>query len=164
MDANAGITHIGLTVPDLEAGIDWYQNALGWTLTFGPVELEADDSFTGRQIESVFRRPGVRFRLAHLDPGGETMVELFEFSQPSTEGGAGFEFWRTGVFHLCLVVDRVEETAAAIAGAGGRQTMAVQRIIKGEPYLMCYCADPFGNIIELYSHPHREVFARRGGY
>jgi catechol 2,3-dioxygenase-like lactoylglutathione lyase family enzyme len=164
MERARGITHVGLTVPDLEAGIGWYRETLGWGLTFGPVELKTDASFTGRQIEDVFGRPVVRFRVAHLDPGGETVVELFEFSEPRTEGAAGFEFWRPGVFHLCLVVDEIDETAAAIAAAGGSQNMPVQPIIEGERFLMCYCADPFGNIIELYSHPHREIFATRAGY
>jgi catechol 2,3-dioxygenase-like lactoylglutathione lyase family enzyme len=164
MDPKPGITHVGLTVPDLDVAIRWYQRTLGWELTFGPAQLEADDSFTGRQIQAVFRRRAVRFRIAHLDPGGGAAIELFEFLEPRTEGDAGFEFWRTGVFHLCLVVDDVAETATAIAAAGGEQTMSVQPIMDGEPFLMCYCADPFGNIIELYSHRHREVFDRRDRY
>jgi catechol 2,3-dioxygenase-like lactoylglutathione lyase family enzyme len=159
-----GITHVGLTVPDLDRAIDWYTSVLGWELTMGPVELEADDSFTGRQVREVFDRPDVRFRLAHLDPGGETVVELFEFAEPAGGGAAAFEFWRTGVFHVCLVAEDLEATAAAIEGAGGRRLMRAQPVVEGEPFRFCYCADPFGNVLELYSHEHREVFAGRAGY
>lgn len=161
--ATRGITHVGLTVPDLDRAVEWYVQTLGWQLMFGPVELESDDSFTGRQVREVFARDAVRFRLAHLDAGGETVVEMFEFLEPPAGGPASFEFWRTGVFHLCLTCDAIEDVADAIADAGGRKCMAVQPIVDGEPYLMCYCADPFGNIIELYSHDHREVFDQRGG-
>jgi catechol 2,3-dioxygenase-like lactoylglutathione lyase family enzyme len=158
------ITHVGLTVPDLDRGIQWYTSVLGWELTMGPVELEAGDSFTGRQVREVFDRPEVRLRLAHLDPGGETVVELFEFVEPAGGGSAAFEFWRTGVFHVCLIAEDLEATAAAIEGAGGRRLMRVQPVVEGEPFLFCYCSDPFGNVLELYSHDHREVFAGRRGY
>jgi catechol 2,3-dioxygenase-like lactoylglutathione lyase family enzyme len=159
-----GITHVGLTVPDLDRAIAWYRDVLGWELTMGPTELEAGDTFVGRQVREVFRRDDVRFRLAHLDPGGEAVVELFEFSEPAGEGPARFEFWRTGVFHVCLVADDIEAMAAAILREGGERLMDVQPIVEGEPQLMCYCADPFGNILELYSHRHREVFGGRSGY
>jgi hypothetical protein len=26
---------------------------------------------------------------------------------------------------------------------------------------MCYCRDPFGNTVELYSHSHERVYANR---
>jgi catechol 2,3-dioxygenase-like lactoylglutathione lyase family enzyme len=159
-----GITHVGLTVPDLDRAIAWYADVLGWKLTMGPVELGSGESFTGRQVREVFRRSDVRFRLAHLDPGGEAVIELFEFSEPASGGSAGFEFWRTGVFHVCLRTDDIDELSAAIAQNGGEKLMDVQPIVEGEPFQMCYCADPFGNILELYSHDHREVFGGRSDY
>jgi catechol 2,3-dioxygenase-like lactoylglutathione lyase family enzyme len=159
-----GITHVGLTVPDLDRAIAWYREVLGWELTMGPTELEAGETFTGRQVREVFRREEVRFRLAHLDPGGDAVVELFEFGEPAGGGPAQFEFWRTGVFHVCLVADDIHALAASIAREGGQQQMDVQPIVEGEPHLMCYCADPFGNVLELYSHRHRDVFGGRSGY
>jgi catechol 2,3-dioxygenase-like lactoylglutathione lyase family enzyme len=159
-----GITHVGLTVPDLDRAIAWYRDVLGWELTMGPVELESGDTFTGRQLREVFRREDVRLRLAHLDPGGDAVVELFEFVEPVGEGNAAFEFWRTGLFHVCLVADDIEALAATVDREGGKRLMAAQPIVEGEPHLMAYCADPFGNILELYSDPHREVFGGRSGY
>jgi catechol 2,3-dioxygenase-like lactoylglutathione lyase family enzyme len=153
-----GVTHVGLTVPDLDRAIAWYRDVLGWELTMAPTELEAADTFSGRQVRDVFQRDEVRFRVAHLDPGGEAVIELFEFSEPLSQGRAHFDFWRTGIFHVCLVADDIDALAATIASKGGERLMQVQPIREGEPQLMCYCADPFGNVLELYSHRHREVF------
>ncbi len=34
-------------------------------------------------------------------------------------------------------------------------------LFPGEPYRCCYCEDPFGNVVELYSHGHERVWANR---
>jgi hypothetical protein len=40
----------------------------------------------------------------------------------------------------------------------------VREIFPGEPYRFCYCEDPFGNVIELSTHPHAEAFGGREAY
>jgi hypothetical protein len=79
-------------------------------------------------------------------------VELFQFA------GRGSA---RGLFHFCLVAPEVRRTAERIAGSGGRQTSRVWPIFPGERYLTCYCEDPFGNTIELYSHSHERTYANR---
>jgi hypothetical protein len=79
-------------------------------------------------------------------------LELFEFE------GAGT---RPGLFHLCVVVPDVRHTADRIATSGGRRSSRVWEIFRGEPYLTCYCEDPFGTTVELYSHSHERTYANR---
>ena len=69
--------------------------------------------------------------------------------------------WRAGIFHICLAVGDVERSPSASRAAGGRRTSRVWQIFPGEPYRTCYCEDPFGNAIELYSHSHERTWANR---
>jgi catechol-2,3-dioxygenase len=82
-------------------------------------------------------------------------IELFEFAESPSD-------WRSGIFHICLAVGDVDSLAARIAAAGGRRrTARAWEIFPGEPYLTCYCEDPFGNVLELYSHSHERTWANR---
>ena len=49
----------------------------------------------------------------------------------------------------------------AVAARAGRRTSRVWELFPGEPYRTCYCEDPFGNAIELYSHSHERTWANR---
>ena len=58
----------------------------------------------------------------------------------------------------------IEELAQRIAEAGGRmRSSRVWPVFEGEPYRTCYCEDPFGNVVELYSHSHERTYANRDG-
>jgi catechol 2,3-dioxygenase-like lactoylglutathione lyase family enzyme len=161
-----GFAHIGLTVPDLGRAVDWYQRVLGFRLLLGPVELKADESHAGRQATDVFGSGFASFRQAHLLGANGVALEMFEFVDPPTpREPPPFDYWRPGVFHLCLLAPDIERVATDIAKSGGRlRTSRVWDVFEGEPYRMCYCEDPFGNILELYSHPHQQVFATRTGW
>jgi catechol 2,3-dioxygenase-like lactoylglutathione lyase family enzyme len=164
--STTGITHVGLTVPDLERAIAWYEDVLGWELLMGPVEVHLDDSHVGRQILDVFGPRIGGFRQAHMDTGNTVAVELFQFLEPRTPADSpGFEYWRPGVFHVCLVATDIDALAERIAERGGLvRTSKVWEVFPGEAFRMAYCEDPFGNVLELYSHPHRQVFAGRAAY
>lgn len=164
--STTGITHIGLTVPDLDRAIAWYGDVLGWKVMMSAVEVKRDDSHIGHQIIDVFGPAIGHFRQAHMSAGNGVAVELFEFVEPATPGEAPkFDYWRPGVFHLCVVATDIDALAARIAETGGRlRTSKIWDVFPDEPFRMCYCEDPFGNVIELYSHPHDQVFADRTKY
>ena len=161
-----GITHIGLTVPDLERAVAWYCDVLGWTLMMGPVDVRLEDSHIGRQVRDVFGEGIGEFRQAHMAAGNGVAVELFQFVEPATpQEGPEFSYWKPGVFHLCVVATDIDALAQRIAASGGRmRTSKVWDVFPNKPFKMCYCEDPFGNVIELYSHTHEQVFADRISY
>ncbi len=132
----------------------------------GPVELSTADGRLTEQLRDVFRAEQVAFRQAHLLAANGVAVELFEFQQPTaSEGRARFEYWRTGFSHICVVEAQVDVLADRIVARGGARRTATRPIFPGEPYLFCYCEDPFGNVIEVASHPHSESFGGgRAGY
>jgi lactoylglutathione lyase family protein len=112
----------------------------------------------------VFGAGWQHFRIAHLSTGDRIGVELFEFNnQQNPEDN--FEYWKTGVFHFCVQDPNLEKLAEKIVEAGGKKRMKAPRYYyPGEkPYRMIYMEDPFGNILEIYSHSY-ELHYASGAY
>lgn len=161
---HAPLGHVGLTVPDVDRAVRWYEDVFGWRLLAGPLEASTDDPRVCEQLKDVFKARHVAFRQAHM-LAGDIAVELFEFARPRVTRGRGrFDYWNVGIFHLCVVVAAIDELAAQITAAGGRQCSSVSAIFPGEPFRFCYCEDPFGNTIELATHSHADAFAGRTAY
>ena len=147
------LTHVGIGIPALEPALRWYRDVLGFEPLGSVTEVRAHDGHAGTVAADVLGSELGSFRQAQLVGANGVGLELFEFSHPPTE--------RCGIFHLCVVAQDVSRTADRIAAAGGRRTSRVWPIFEGEPYLTCYCEDPFGNVVELYSHSHERVYANR---
>jgi lactoylglutathione lyase family protein len=152
-------SHIGVSVPDLERAVDFYTSVLGWYLIMPPTEIEEDDSAIGVMCKDVFGEGFGSFRIAHLSTSDGIGVELFQFrNQKQPENN--FEYWKTGVFHFCVQDPDVEGLAERIVAAGGKQRMPVRHYFPDEkPYRMVYCEDPFGNLLEIYSHSYELTYS-----
>lgn len=152
------LNHIGITVPDIYAAIDWYTEVFGFTHLMGPRVLRAVSGAT-HETPSIF---GPRFKKAyqaHLMTANGIGLELFQFVDPPVETPAdNMEYWKRGYWHLCFTDPDIEALAARIVAAGGRQRCPVIAFIPGRPYQLVYCEDPFGNVIELFSHHYAEAF------
>ena len=152
------VNHIGLTVPNIFAAIDWYRDVMGFTHIMGPRVLEATSQAT-HETPSIF---GPRFQKAyqaHLLAGNGVGLELFQFIEPAVERRAdNFEYWKIGVFHICVTDPNIEALARRIVETGGRQRVPVLEFIPGRPYKLVYCEDPWGNVIEVFSHSYAEAF------
>jgi catechol 2,3-dioxygenase-like lactoylglutathione lyase family enzyme len=143
-----------VTVADLDAAVRWYGDVLGLEPIGPAVEVRAGEGHGGAVAADVFGRRFGRFRQAHLASANGVALELFEFVEPPA--------WAKGIFHVCLTTHAIDALAERIAAGGGRQrTSRVWEIFPGEPYRTCYCEDPFGNVIELYSHSHERTYANR---
>jgi catechol 2,3-dioxygenase-like lactoylglutathione lyase family enzyme len=145
------ITHVGIAVPELERAMRWYRQVLGFEMLGETTRVREDEGHAGVVAADVLG-PG-SFLQGQLVGVNGVGLELFEFEEPS----AG----RCGIFHMCVVAPDVAATADRIVADGGRRTSRIWPIFEGEPYVMCYCEDPFGNIVELYSHGHERVYANR---
>ncbi|MBY5920655.1 lactoylglutathione lyase family protein [Ferrimonas balearica] len=152
-------SHIGISVPDLEAAVTFYTEVMGWYLIMAPTTIEQDDSAIGVMCDDVFGPGWGSFRIAHLATGDKIGIELFEFrnaAQPENN----FEYWKTGVFHFSVQDPDLEGLVEKILAAGGKQRMPVREYYPGEkPYRMVYMEDPFGNIIEIYSHSYELTYS-----
>jgi catechol 2,3-dioxygenase-like lactoylglutathione lyase family enzyme len=145
------ITHVGVAVPDLDRAVGWYSGVLGLEPLGPPMEVRANEGHAGTVAADVLGCGS--FRQAHLTGANGVALELFEFTE-------GEPRW-TGIFHVCVVPPDLDRTAARIAARGGRRTSRIWPIFPDAPYRTCYCEDPFGNTIELYSHSNERTYANR---
>lgn len=153
-------SHVGITVPDLDRAVEFYSQAFGFYVIMPPTEIRQDDSAIGKMCDDVFGPGWGSFRIAHLATGDRVGIELFEFPRTEPERRP-FEYWRPGIFHVCLQDADLEERVKIIESLGGRQRMQQVRYYYpgAKPYRMVYCEDPFGNIIELYSHSYELTYS-----
>jgi lactoylglutathione lyase family protein len=157
-------SHIGISVPDLDAAVKFYTDVMGWYLIMAPTEVVEDSSPIGEMCTDVFGPHWDKFRIAHLSTGDRIGVELFEF-KGQVNPGDNFEYWKTGIFHFCVQDPNVEELADKIVAAGGKKRMPKPRYYYPgrKPYRMIYMEDPFGNILEIYSHSYELIYSE-GAY
>ncbi|WP_026827958.1 lactoylglutathione lyase family protein [Exiguobacterium artemiae] len=163
MNYPRNFSHIGLSVPNLEQAISFYSEVMGWYIIMEPSDVMEDDSPIGVMCTDVFGAGWEKFRIAHMATGDRVGIELFEFpnnEQPENN----FEFWKTGIFHYAIQDPDIEGMVEKIVAHGGKQRMPIREYYPGEkPYRMVYCEDPFGNLVELYSHSYELTYSE-GAY
>jgi catechol 2,3-dioxygenase-like lactoylglutathione lyase family enzyme len=147
----SAITHVGIAVADLDRALGWYSDVLGLQPLGVPSAVSTGEGHAGMVAADVLGSGS--FRQAHLTGTNGVAVELFEFAEEQQR-------WR-GIFHICVVPPSLDRTAAHIAATGGRRTSRIWPIFPDAPYRTCYCEDPFGNTVELYSHSHERTYANR---
>jgi catechol 2,3-dioxygenase-like lactoylglutathione lyase family enzyme len=155
----AVLNHIGITVPDVRAAVEWYERVFGLRCIMRPRVLRGDAAATA-ETRSLF---GPEFRVAYqaqlLTEGGAGL-ELFEFVDPPEEPPRdGLGHLTPGPWHVCLTEPDVAGAARRIVAAGGRQLAPVSDFVPGRPYQLVYCSDPWGTVLEIMSHGYAEVFS-----
>ncbi|HEU4701737.1 MAG TPA: VOC family protein [Conexibacter sp.] len=155
------IAHIGITVPDLDAAVAWYGELFGFRLIAPPGEVHPDQGgHVGMLVSEILGPRCKHMRQAHLATANGAAVELFQFVDPPYEAPEdNFTWWRGGIFHFCVIDPDVAGLARRIADSGGRQRSPVRRIFEEQPYEVSYCEDPWGTIVEIYSHSHEQIYA-----
>ncbi|QEN09764.1 lactoylglutathione lyase family protein [Oceanispirochaeta crateris] len=152
------MSHIGLSVPDLEAAVKFYQDVMGWYILMPPTRIDKDDSDIGIMCSDVFGDEWTNFKIAHTVTSDGIGVEIFEF--PDNEPAGQFNFKRTGLFHFAVQDPDIEGLVKKIVENGGKQRMPIREYYKGEkPYRMCYVEDPFGIVFEVYSHSYELTYS-----
>lgn len=156
-------SHIGLSVPSVTEAVKFYEDVMGWYTIMQPSDVVEDDSPIGIMCTDVFGPGWGKLRIAHMSTGDKIGIELFEF--PNNEKPEdNFEFWKTGIFHYCVQDPDIEGLVEKIVAHGGKQRMPIREYYPGDkPYRMVYCEDPFGNLVEIYSHSYELTYSE-GAY
>ena len=157
------LSHIGISVPNIEEAVKFYKNVMGWYVIMQPTKVVKDESAIGLMCTDVFGNKWSHFKIAHLATGDKIGVELFEFpnNEPTDKE---FKFYKTGLFHFCVQDPDIEGLVKKIVNAGGKQRMPIREYYPNKkPYKMCYVEDPFGVIFEIYSHSY-EITYRFNSY
>lgn len=163
------VNHIAVSVTDIFQAMEWYRNVLGMSVLSEPVVVSAKGGSAtpaelARAVSRVFGPKLGSFRICHMLSENGVGIELFEFIEPRAErrhGDGNFEFWKTGFFHLAITDRNIDALAEKIASTGGKRRTAAMELVPGSGKRICYCEDPFGNVIEIYSHSY-ESFWKSG--
>jgi ankyrin repeat protein/catechol 2,3-dioxygenase-like lactoylglutathione lyase family enzyme len=138
--------HVAIGVKDLEAAMKWYGDVFGFAPLSKPVTHGPDDAGKWQRATALFGGSITKLRIVRLRASGAPMLqvlELFEVSPtlPATQSP------RSGFLHACLIVGDVDTLAGRIVLRGGRiLDRSMQRGVQ-----IAFCADPYGNILELAS-------------
>lgn len=153
-------SHIGITVPDIDAAVAFYTDVMGWYLIMSPsVVTEEMDTAIGQMCLDVFGKGWGQFQIAHLATSDSIGIELFSFSQGVKEAPP-FQPFNTGLFHFCVQDPDIEGLVNKIVAAGGKQRMPIRAYYPNEkPYRMCYVEDPFGIVFEIYTHSYELTYS-----
>jgi methylmalonyl-CoA/ethylmalonyl-CoA epimerase len=126
------IDHLAIAVPDLNAAMAFYRDALGLDV---------------QRVEDV---PGEGVRVAFL-PIGESHIELVQPARDDT----GIVKWMAkhgaGMHHVCLAVEDIDAALARLA-AHGCELINPQPVTRadGTRYAFIHPRSAFGVLVELY--------------
>jgi catechol 2,3-dioxygenase-like lactoylglutathione lyase family enzyme len=152
------VAHVGVTVPDIDAAVEWYEDVLDFERLLGPMSVDYD---ADSQMAALCRDVLGEFetvRIAHMATGNGAGVEFFEFDEVEETPADPHE---SGPFHLCVVDPDIEELAADIADSGGDHQSDVWRLFPDQEYRMTYCRDPWGNLVEIYTHGYQQTYSNQ---
>lgn len=152
-------SHIGLSVPDLDAAVAFYRDVLGFYVIMEPTRITEDDSPIGVMCTDVFGPNWGSFRIAHMATGDRIGIELFEFPD-NYQPEDNLQHRQIGMFHFAVQDPDLEGLLQRIVDAGGKQRMPVREYFPGQkPYRMVYVEDPFGIVFEIYSHSYELTYS-----
>jgi catechol 2,3-dioxygenase-like lactoylglutathione lyase family enzyme len=156
--AALAVNHVGVTVPDVFGAIDWYGAVFGFRCIMGPRVLESDHREAATSLGPHFRRAWQ----AHLLCGNGVGIELFQFIDPPVQprnADSQIDFTRRGPWHLCLTYPDVAQAIQRITDEGGMMLSEPTAFVPGRPWVLAYCSDPWGTVLEIMSHSYAEVFS-----
>jgi catechol 2,3-dioxygenase-like lactoylglutathione lyase family enzyme len=153
----AGIDHIGMTVPDIPAAMEFFEKVFGVETTFDIMTPEAKAIIDAEDLSVALGVPeGAKITaLVKIALDGGPMIELFEWKvddqrDPVVASDLGFH-------HAAIYVDDIYAAAERIEAAGGKA-------LPGGPVEMFgyeagagnkawYTQTPWGATIELICYP-----------
>lgn len=148
-------SHIGITVPDINKAVEFYNNVMGWYIIMHPLNVKKKSEM-GQMTTAVFGDEWEEFDIAHMSTSDGIGIELFSFPHGNKQGH--FKPFDTGLFHFAVQDPDVERLTKEIIEHGGKQRMPVTNISpKDASYKMVYVEDPFGVVFEIYSHSYEVI-------
>lgn len=160
------VNHVAVSVTDIHKTMIWYRDIMGMTILAEPVEISAisskgeEDTHLSNLVSTVFGQRLGKFLICHLSSANGVGIELFQFIEPKAEQRTdNFEYWKTGFFHIAITEPEIDQLADRIESSGGRKRTEVMELNPGSGKRICFCEDPFGNIIEIYSHSYEQFWA-----
>lgn len=137
-----GFHHPGIVVPDLERGMAFYSQLLGYEVILQSA-WEADSAF----FNQIVGLQGSAARFCMLK-GPNAYLELFEYSAPAPRARtAPCQANEMGIRHIAFVVADAERAVQRCVALGG--TKINDPVVAPGRAAAVYCRDPFGNLLEF---------------
>ncbi len=161
--------HVGITVSDLDRGIDFYHGVLGLGFVNEPSPV-----FDEPELGPAVGVPGAALRQVSLALG-DGILELLEYVRPESPNDAPLAQNALGAQHVAFLVDDVRAKKAELEAKGVRFYSDVNAVDEGvlAGWRWVYFSDPEGNALELveiaYTRPEeraagiQEYLAQRAG-
>jgi catechol 2,3-dioxygenase-like lactoylglutathione lyase family enzyme len=142
-----GFAHTAVCVPDVEAAVRWYSDALGLQVLSAPYTME------GAQIERDMGElvsPPVIVTAAIVGFGrNDRVIELIEYPAAGvgTSDPDSPSLTRVGITHLGILCDDIVATRSQLEGRG--VSFLTTGIAELAGLKTTWCRDPWGTIIIL---------------
>lgn len=154
------IDHVGLTVPDLDAAIAFFEQVFGATVL---VRHEGYQPAPERNVANFARHPDTVVRGIALMGIGGSVVELLAYDSP----GSRADFPRTsdpGGHHVAFYVDDLDAAITALRESGVEvlgEPLPFAGDEAGPGARFVYVRTPWGAFLELVTYPEGKVYQRR---
>jgi catechol 2,3-dioxygenase-like lactoylglutathione lyase family enzyme len=149
-----GMDHVGITVPDIEQAVAWFQNVMGCRtpLTFGPF---SDPTGTFMQDLLDVHPRAVIDQITMVRCGRSANIELFKYSAPDQNT----TFPRNSDWaghHIAFYVTDIGAAVAYMQSKGVQKFLGPLPVTDGPAagQTINYFRTPFGTYIELISYPN----------
>ena len=135
------LSHIGICTADLARSLQFYTEALGFTL-----ERSIDE--IGAPFDQLTELPGVPCRVHYVKSGAVT-IELIGYPKGPVVGSSERRpMNQLGFTHMTLIVSDIDAVAARVVKFGGQ--IHPQTRIDSQFGPIVFCTDPDGVRIELF--------------
>jgi catechol 2,3-dioxygenase-like lactoylglutathione lyase family enzyme len=154
-----GIHHVGITVPDLDHGIEFYTEVLGLEFFDPPSPV-----FDHEALASAVGVPDAALRQVNLSCG-DAVIELIEYTSPPEHSPTAVRADQRGAAHLALQVEDVEAAKTELEASGVEFLSDVNVVDEGvlAGWRWVYFRDPFGILLELVEVAYRDADAAAEG-
>lgn len=153
------MNHVAVSVTDINLAVRWYRDVMGFTLLMGPIEIstEPSNSHIAKVASNIFGPRMKKMLLCHMSSANGVGFEIFQFVEPKAElQKDNFDYWKSGFFHIAVTDPNIEELVKRISSSGGKKRSDIFELVPGSGRRICFCEDPFGNVIEIYTHSYEQ--------
>jgi len=152
--------HVGLSVTDLKLAINFYKNVFGLKELVMPNKSYCSEEMNKKRREDIFGNKMKEVKIANLVTDDGIGIELLEFKKPKAVlRKNNFEYWKSGIFHICFNVENLERTIEKIKSNKGK--IITTKVWELFPECkLAYCQDPFGNVFEILNCSYAEQVAQ----
>jgi len=135
-----GISHVGISVANLERSIEFYRDLLG-------LRVLQEVPMRGPNYDAIMGLKGTDGRIAVLRTGN-LEIELLEFKPPSRPAERERHVSDQGISHFAIFVEDAAGLYARLQAAGVRVHSALVYFASCTTTAVYFC-DPDGNFIEM---------------